>query len=53
MLAPIISALGGIAFLISAFFIVQDRRDAEENIEGKYTLFPIPCRAPNVALTAT
>jgi len=34
LLTPAVSALGGIAFLIAAFYIVQDRRDAEDNIQS-------------------
>jgi hypothetical protein len=49
MLSPAISALGGIAFLVSAIFIIQDRREAEENIKCKYNLF----RAPNVSAKFT
>ncbi|CAF4004426.1 unnamed protein product [Rotaria sp. Silwood2] len=33
MLTPIVASLGGIAFLVAAFFIVRDRREAEATIE--------------------
>jgi len=34
LLTPIVGALGGLAFLIAALFIVQDRRRADESIES-------------------
>ncbi len=47
ILAPAVAVFGGIAFLVSAFFIVQDRRDAENNIDCKYNLLYITFRAMN------
>jgi hypothetical protein len=38
MLTPVVGALGGIAFLVSAFFILQDRRKAEETIDGTFSI---------------
>jgi len=34
MITPIVGAMGGLAFLIAALFIVQDRRRADESIES-------------------
>jgi hypothetical protein len=36
MLTPLVGAIGGIAFLASAIFILQDRRAAEKTIDGKF-----------------
>jgi hypothetical protein len=36
MLTPLVGALGGIAFLVSAFFILQDRHAAEKTIDGRF-----------------
>ena len=35
MLTPVLAALGGIAFLIAAIFIIQDRREAYVAMKGK------------------